>query len=228
MTHSDLETWRKRIPFFIVALCVLPYILIRSSSLEQAKLVYELIIPALALVAAFFYVGLDIRAQFWKREIDKHIGNQIRTALLDMIPVELQVTERERRDLAQREVFKGLTGVFWEAIDQDEVLRSHKQHFYSNGIVYTTSIDVFILCGIGGLCYLVGGIVTRNVILSYVGAGLIALAVGSKLFVTPRVRKRHLELSAEQLDLLRRRQRDFVSNRFREIVVEWRAARSVD
>src|SRR5687767_2394161 len=113
MTHSDLETWRKRIPFFIVALCVLPYILIRSSSLEQAKLVYELIIPALALVAAFFYVGLDIRAQFWKREIDKHIGNQIRTALLDMIPVELQVTERERRDLAQREVFKGLTGVFW-------------------------------------------------------------------------------------------------------------------
>ncbi len=225
MTHSELEKWRKYVPVLIVGLCLLPWFLIRSKSLSEAKTANELIIPVLAVLAAFFYVGLNLRGPHWKREIDTHVGEQIRAALLDVVPRDLEVTEAERRELAEREVFRELTGVFWEAVDRNEVLRSHKEHFYSNGIVYSTSIDVFLICGFGGFCYAVASVLTGDARLAYIGSCLIAIALASRFLVTPRARKRHLELSAQQLDLLRREEGEFVSNRYREIIVSRRRAR---
>jgi hypothetical protein len=58
-----------------------------------------------------------------------------------------------------------------------------------------------------------------------VGAMLIAIALASKHLALPRIRARHLELSVEQLDLLRREQLEFVSGRFREIISGWRRNR---
>jgi len=52
-----------------------------------------------------------------------------------MVPKDLAVTESEKQDLLQREIFRELTGVFWEAVDRSERPRSHKEYFYSNGIV---------------------------------------------------------------------------------------------
>lgn len=224
MTHAELDKWRKYVPFLIFGFCILPWFLVRSKSLADAKVANEIIVPILALTAAFFYVGFDIRRSRWKAEVSAHVGRQIQNALLDLVPKDLAVTENEMHDL-QREVFKELTGVFWEAIDQSEVLRSHKEHFYSNGIIYSTSIDVFLICAFAGFVYAVTSLVTGKPDLAYVGASFIAIALASRLFVTPRARKRHLALSDEQLDLLRRNQRDFVSNRFREIIVSWRRER---
>lgn len=224
MTHSDLDKSRKYVPFAIFALCLLPWFVIRSGNLADAKLANEIVAPAFALVAAFFYVGSDFRRSRWKREIDAHVGKQIRDRLLDLIPGDLAVSENERHEL-QGEVFKELTGVFWEAIDGNEVLRSHKEYFYSNGIVYSTSIDVYLICALVGFVYAVMSLVFAEVKFAYVGAGLIAIAEGSRMLVTPRKRARHMELSREQLDLLRRERGDFVSNRFREIIASWRKER---
>ena len=225
MTLSDLNTWRKRVPWFIFALCVLPWFWIKSKSLDETKLYSETIVPVAALIATYFYVGSDFRRSLWKKEIDAHVGRQIRQALLDMVPRDLAVTESEKQELLQREIFKELTGVFWEAIDQSEKLQAHKEHFYSNGIVYSTSIDVFLICGLAGFVYAVASLVTRKPDLAYVGAFSIAIALASRIFVTPHKRERHLALSAEQLELLRREQSEFVSNRFREIIVGWRRQR---
>lgn len=227
MTLSDLQKWRKRIPFFIFTACLLPWFLIRSKSLAEADLANKIIVPLLALLGAFFYVGLDLRRSRWKREIDMHVGKQIRAGLLDIVPRDLDVTDSERHQLAKSEVFKELTGVFWEAIDQSEVLKSHKEHFYSNGIVYSTSIDVFLICGFAGFCYAVASLVLADIPQAYVAALLIAIALACKVLVTPRARQRHMRLSTEQLDLLCREKGDFVSERFREIVVGWRRARSL-
>jgi hypothetical protein len=225
MTLSDLNAWRKRVPWFIFALCILPWFWIKSKSLGETKLYSETIVPVAAVVATYFYVGSDFRRSLWKREIDAHVGKQIRQALLDMVPPDLAVTERERQDLLQREVFRELTGVFWEAIDRSELLRSHKEYFYSNGIVYSTSIDVFVICGLAGFVYGVAFLIMGKPDLAYVSALSVAIALASRAFVTPRTRARHLALSAEQLDLLRREQSGFVSNRFREIIAGWRRQR---
>lgn len=224
MTYGDLEKWRKYVPFLIFSACIVPWALMRSKSLDEAKLYNELIIPLLAIVAAFVYVGLDCRKVPWKREIDAHVGNQIRKGLLDMVPRDLEVTEDEKHGL-QGEIFKDLTGVFWEAIDRSDVLRSHKEHFYSNGIVYSTSIDVFLICSFVGFVYALASLAARNASLAYVAASLVAIGLFSRAFVTPRARADHLKLSTEQLELVGREQGDFVSGRFRKIIGDWRRER---
>jgi hypothetical protein len=225
MTLSDVDTWRKRVPWFIVVICLLPWFLIKSRSLDETRFYSEIIVPAIALIVTYFYVGSDFRTSEWKKEIEDHVGNQIRQALVAMVPQALAVTESETRELLKKEIFKELTGVFWEAIDRSEKLRALKEHFYSNGIVYSTSIDVFLICGLAGLVYAVAALMTRNPDLAYVGAFSIAIALASRILVTPRKRERHLALSAEQLELLIREQPDFVSNRFREIILGWRRKR---
>jgi hypothetical protein len=224
MTHAELDKWRKYVPFALFGLCIFPWFLFRSKSLAEAKLANELIVPILAMVAAFFYVGLDLRRPYWKREVEAHVGKQIREALLDMIPKDLAVTEGERQNL-KGEVFRELTGVFWEAIDGSEALKSHKEHFYSNGIVYSTSLDVYLICSFAGLIYAVMSLVSANVSLAYVSAALIIVALVSRVWITPRRRAIHMALSREQLDFLRREQSDFVCDRFREIVTSWRLKR---
>jgi hypothetical protein len=226
MTHGELDAWRKRVPWFIFALCILPWFFIKSTTLAEAKLYSETVVPIVAIIATYFYVGSDFRRRLWKKEIDAHVGEQIRAALLDMVPKDLAVTDHEKQALLEREIFRELTGVFWEAIGRNDILLSHKEHFYSNGIVYSTSIDVFLICGSAALVYVVASLPTHNLEFLQVGALFAAIALGSRLFVTPRRRARHLALSAEQLDLLRREESDFVSKRFREIIASGRRART--
>jgi hypothetical protein len=225
MTKNDLDTWRKRIPWVLFALIFSPFILGNSGSETDFKRNVEYTIPALAFAATFFYVGADVRRWLWKREIDAHVGEQIRNALLKLVPDDLEMTEAEKKELLDREIFRELTGVFWEAVDRDEVLRSHKEHFYSNGIVYSTSIDVVIIFALATIGYGVLYFVTRDIRWGIWGTVAILTALASGLFVTPSRRRRHLVLSTEQLDLLSRNQFQFVSERFREIIINWRKQR---
>jgi hypothetical protein len=224
MTLSDLNKYRKYIPFALFSLCILPWFAVRSKTTADVKAACDVIIPALAFIAAFVYVGGDLGKARWKAEKEAYVGKQIREKLLAMIPADLAVTRDEARAL-EGEVFKELSGVFWEAIEGSEILKSQKEHFYSNGIVYSTSIDVFVICSFSGFVYAVIAVISKNVVFAYVAFGLVALALISKWFVTPVKRARHLALSQEQLELLERERGDFVSTRFREIVTNWRKER---
>lgn len=227
MTLSDLQKWRKIVPFGIFTACFLPWFLFHSKSLTEADLQTRIIVPALAEIAAFFYVVLDLRGPWWRREKNKHVGAQIRSSLLDIIPKDLDVTDNERRELAKSQVLRELTGVFWEAVDRNEVLTSHKEHFYSSGIEYSTAIDVVLICGFAGLCYAVAFVVFLEPNLGYIAAFMMLVALLSGTLAIPRARSHHLKLSAEQLELLRRKEGEFVSKRFREIVLGWRRARAL-
>lgn len=222
MTHADLKKWRFRAPFVIAGACVLPYFIVTVTPVADALLINQLIVPLIAMIVAFLYVGLDIRRWHWKSEIRATIGPQIRTALLAMLPEDLHVSDEERTILSREDLFKDLTGVFWEAVDRDPQLVAHKPHFYANGVIYTTAIDVYILAALGGFCYVVGYFATTQRALLALGAGFLLIALVSRYLVVPRVRAKHLALSAEQLDLLRRNQRTFVETRFREIVLSRR------
>jgi hypothetical protein len=224
MTLSELGKWRKAVPLFLFGFCILPWFLLRSKSLADAKLSNEIVVPSVATFAAFFYVAFDLRRPLWTREMDAHVNKQIQRSVLDMIPKDLAVTECEKQDL-KGEVLKKLTGVFWEAVERSDILRSHKEHFYSNGIVYSTSLDLYLIGAFVGCLYAVVSYITRKADAGYVGAMLIAIALASKHLALPRIRARHLELSVEQLDLLRREQLEFVSGRFREIISGWRRNR---
>ena len=64
--------------------------------------------------------------------------------------------------------------------------------------------------------------VTKELALYFTSIALVVFALVSRFLVTRKARKRHLELSSEQLDLLRMNQRQFVSARFRTLIIEWR------
>lgn len=222
MTLNDLQQWRKKVPYFIAVACVLPWFLFRSKSLADAATPVQLLVPTVALLIAFLYVNLKVRDPMWKREKETYVGTQIRDSLMALIPNDLEVTPMERDQLAKSQIYRELTGVFWEAVEQSDLLRAHKEHFYSNGIEYTTTIDAFLMCAFFGFCYAVASLILHDVVLAYVAAVLIVIALVCKFVGIPRARRRHLELSTEQLELLRRERGNFVVGRFREIVLGWR------
>ena len=214
MDLGTLKKLRVIVPFFIVSGCLVPWFLLTQHD--------HLIIPILAWTVTFFYVGLNFRDWYWQEELHTHIAPQIREALFELIPGDLGVSESERNALSQRKLSGRLTGIFWEAVDRDEMLTAQKPHFYANGIVYTTSIDVYMICSVAAAAYAIGALVAGDYQFLIVGIVLLLVAFCSELFVIPRARQHHLELSAEQLELLQRKQSDYVKQRFREIILETR------
>ncbi len=219
---SELHKARWTFPYFIFLACLVPIFVLPSKSLNEADLRIKVIATVAALLLCAAYVGLGIRKSRWKREMNRYVGKQIRASLLDMIPTDLEVTADERSQLGDTQIYQALTGVFWEAIDRNELLKSHKEHFYANGVIYSTAIDVYLICGFAGFCYAVAAVLGSDTSLACTAAVLLLSAIVSIAFALPRARRDHLKLSAEQLDLLRREQGDFVSKRYREIVVGWR------
>jgi len=221
MSSDDLDKYRKYAPFFIFELCAAPWFLVNSKSLADAKTASDVLAPIIAAVAAFFYVGLGLGRRVWTREIDNHVGQQIRNGILGMIPDDLSVTEDEKRSLSG-EVLKELTGIFWEVVDQSNLLVSEKGHFYSNGLVYSLSIDVFLIGCFTGLVYWVACIVTGTAGFAFAGGILILIGILSRAFVTPARRAKHLSLSKQQLDVIKRNESQRVADRIRELVLGWR------
>ena len=224
MTLNGLQLLRKAIPFVITAVCILPWFLIQTQHFGEAPIPPVVLLSG-ALIVSLLYVLLKVRDPYWNREMDQYVRAQIRESLVTLIPSDINVTPEERKQLANSEIYKELTGVFWEAVDQSEVLRAQKQHFYSNGLEYSTAIDVFLLFRFFAFCYAFASIATRDFSLFLVSFVLIAIALIARWFAIPRARRQHLQLSAEQLDLLKREKGDFVADRFRQIVLGWRRTR---
>ena len=140
MTLSELNKWRLRVPWFVFALCVIPWIWIATQSVEKTKLYAETVVPILACIATFLYVGSDFRQSRWKKELRDHVGAQIRQTLVDMVPDDLAVTNDERNELMDREILRELTGIFWEGIDNSPKLQNLK----ANQISFNT---LKLICG---------------------------------------------------------------------------------
>ena len=218
MTLNALESSRKKIPFAISVACVVPWIAIRAQSVGECALVV-----VFALTAGFLYMILDLRGPIWQREKKRYVDTQIRDNLITLIPEDIHVTAEERQQLASSQILGDLGGIFWNTIDQDDVLRSHKQHFYSNGFAYTTAFDGFLLCTVFGVCYAAASLVLSDAVLLTTGAGLILVGFICRWLAVPARRRRHLDLSLEQINLLKQERGDFIAERFRQIVLGWRA-----
>lgn len=223
MTLNALQFWRKALPFLIAFSCIIP-LAVHSGGFGSLPLGYTLTALALALIVPFFYVLLKVREPRWNREMEEYVRTQIRQSLIKLIPADLNITAAEREQLANAEIYKELSGVFWDTINQTDLLRAQKEHFYSNGLEYSTAIDVFLLLRFFGVCYLGASLALGDPALFFLGAVLISVALVTRWFGIPRARRRHLALSVEQLDLLTRERGSDVSSRFREIILSWREA----
>lgn len=222
MTASELTNRRRKAASYVFGVCLVPWVILNAKDLEHAKLLTELFVPVLGVIAAFFYVGIDMGRANWDREQDAYVGKQIRETVISMLPEDLRVTEQERALLAKREILKKLTGVFWETVDANEPLRAYKEHFYSNGFLYSLSIDIYLIGVFFSLLYSITSLLSRRVEFAYVAAGCVVIALSSRVLVTPARRKTHLQLSTEQLSILKRDYSKTVQDKLRAIVIGWR------
>jgi len=222
MIKSDLESWRFRAPFLIVSTTLIPlvYVLIKDTTLEEK--IIQCIITPVSFILAFFYSAMKIRNFYWFKELGKYVGVQIKTELIKLVPEDLNITDMEKNELIQKEIWKKLTGVFWEAVDSSPELIAQKEHFYINGIYYTTSIDIILILPLISLFYIGLHLFMPNHLFLYFGICCLIVSILSRIFALPQCRKYHLELSKEQLDFLRRNKKEFISGRFKEIILEWR------
>lgn len=217
MTLNALEFWRKAVPFAIAAISTVPWMVARAQSLGECAL-----IMTVALAAGFLYVILGMRGPSWRLEMDRYVNTQIRDDLVTLIPQDIHVTAAEREQLKNSQIVGELSGVFWETIDKSAAFRSHKDHFYSNGLAYSTAFDGFFLCTVFGLCYISAAVILKDARLFSGGGALIAVGLLCRGVGVPARRRHHLNLSREQLDLLRNERSDLIADRFRQIVLGWR------
>ena len=94
--------------------------------------------------------------------------------------------------------------------------------------MYTTALDVYIIMYGAAASYLAAWAFSRNIAFLALVAVAIVIAIVSRALIIPHRRERHARLLDEQLNLIERRQLEHVQRRFREIVEQWRAARSAD
>jgi hypothetical protein len=224
MTLSELKKYRLGAPYLIASVGLIPCFSLSTFASNNGTLGTAVILTGASVLAAFLYTAFGLGKAAWVDEIDREIGPQIRRRLLALIPRDLNVTDDERLALSRRDVFKKLTGVFWEAVDADPQLTKHKEHFYANGLQYSTAIDgAYLLTFLAG-GYLVAFILSGRVAWAVVAGACIIMAAVCQWIALPRYRQLHKELSREQLDLLERNQLAFVQERFRAIVTQRRNA----
>ena len=136
MTLNTLQLCRKVAPFVITLACLLPWFwfLFRTDILGGAWISWIFAAFAFWLIVSFSYVILKLREPRWKGETEKYVGAQIKKFLVKLIPGDLNITSTEREQLVNSAIYKKLNGVFWEAVDQSDLLRAQKEQFYSNGL----------------------------------------------------------------------------------------------
>jgi O-acetyl-ADP-ribose deacetylase (regulator of RNase III) len=208
-------------------MCIVPWFVTRQTDFSSTHSIGALAVVGLGIGTAYFYNVLDIRGSRWRREMDQYLGTPIRAALISLAPADLNLTDEERDRLLQSEIYKELNGVFWEAVERSAVLTAQKPHFYSNGFGYSTALDVYLLLRFFGVLYGLFAVLLNEPWLFVIGLCLTAFSMLTKWLGFSHARRRHLALSQQQLETIRREQRDFVAGQFRTIVEGWRNAGSI-
>jgi hypothetical protein len=222
MTLSELQSGRRVSPWVISLLCIAPWFAVRQEDLSLARGVVTLALVGFGVVTAYFYGALDVRGPRWSREMDRYLGTPIREALIPLAPSDLKLSEEERERLLRTEIYKELTGVFWQAVERNPVLAAQKQHFYSNGFLYSTALDVYILLRFFGAFYAIFAVILNSSTLFLVGLALMGIGFVTRSIGFSRARDHHLLLLGQQLDTLKSEEGNFVAARFRAIVKGWR------
>ena len=222
MTKESLEKIRFLTPIGIAIFATTLGVIFLPFDERRLETWQKWIIPVLAGAFGALYSALGVRLWHWKRELDQHVGKQIRNAFVSMIPEDIGITPNEKLRLFEKAVWKELTGIFWETIDSDQYLISQKPFFYANGAYYSGAIDCYIIMTFFSLVYLALYFWGFGIVCVVLAAACIATALMGRFFVLPIRRKKHLALSDEQLEVMRQNRLKQIQDKIRQIVREWR------
>ncbi|WMN11509.1 hypothetical protein QYS49_38625 [Marivirga salinae] len=195
MERKTLKSLRLLIPGLALILAFLPlfYQMGIEYKIGEGWLAYSLlIIPAFVLGAV--YNMLDTRffiTNYSHRKIDLNITSSL-----------LKIYNRE---LSQEQINflkqKRLKHIFYNIVDNDASLTAKSQLVYSNGILWTSTADVFLISIFASIIYIGIGVPTENSSIWMTGILLAGIGLLSILFHILTI-FRHFNLSNDQLEYI--------------------------
>lgn len=199
MELVDLRRMRVGIPMALFAALSWPFLRENTFKIDLPFFGEVSACVILGGIAGWIYDALRIRDIVWKPEQARYVGNLIRTRLKSWIPTHLNLSQEEFTRLYEADLIRGSNGIYWRAVDRDESLTGLKERFYENGLPYSTCFDVVLIFGPASILYLVTYSWTENDFWSWWAYGTGAASVISASLISV-FRKRHIELTNEQLD----------------------------
>lgn len=227
MTLSELVKSRQTVPYVIAGIGLLPLLIVGQPAPEGGGITKPLV-AGLSIAIAFFYSLFGVRDVVWDYELDKKIHPLIKRGILRLVPADLDMTDEELAEVSRRDILKKNTGIFWETVDGNPRLSELKQHHYANGHKYTAAIDAVLLCGLAAVLYLVYFLVSFRTAWLGVAVVYAIISFGAYQIALLRYRRRHQEITQEQVERLEQLCKAPVQDRLRAIVLQRRAARSTE
>jgi hypothetical protein len=157
------------------------------------------------------YYIVDLRKYFFRKSIHK-IDENIKTKLINICnndPEVQSVNGELRRN-------RTLMHIFYHFIDNDESLKDKANDVRLNGLILSSLSDLAIISLLMIVIYLPFFIVVYNAKYLLLTAISVFAFVISKLFI-PKVTKKHISLSDEQLEFIELKYKDDLQQKLKDI-----------
>lgn len=200
MEQDLLKKLRIIVPGCLIFFAFLSVIMVKFavkdlfSTIAIVDIVYFIIIVfALGVIYHLF----NFRSPFFRSSLEK-INSNIKSSLLKPFKDDQEISNKSE---ALKEG-KTLMGIFYSIVDNDNSLKAKAKNVYFNGIFLSSVADLipisFLAIGMHSACYLIW---KSNYYLTLIFVWLVIYILAYVLL--PKVTKKHIDLSNEQLDFIR-------------------------
>lgn len=166
-----------------------------------------------AIVIGLFgilYYALDLRGKIWRNKFLPDVHTNIFDSLLSG----RNYTQSQEQKIRDK---KNLTHIFYSFIDNDASLTNKSKDVYANGYVASTVCDIIVVGGFFTLLYTITGIITSTWhYYSFAAFSIAVIALCTFLLI--RVRKKHVELSNDQLFYIKQKYSNELTQKLNELL----------
>jgi hypothetical protein len=196
MDRTTLKQLRVLIPGLILVLEFIPMLNIIGIKYEidNGWLSYAFLTIAALVIGTFYHIS-DIRLFITKSSLKK-IDLNINEALVKIYAKPL--SQEQRNFLKEK---RRLKNIFYHLIDNDQSLTAKSQLIYFNGLLWTSTADLFLLSLFSSIIYMGLGVITSETKAWFFCIAFAATAFIAYLFHILTVHK-HINLANEQIEFI--------------------------
>ncbi|MDP1814574.1 MAG: hypothetical protein Q8K92_09025 [Leadbetterella sp.] len=198
MEQSTLKTLRILIPGLItIIIFLIFYSVIRNKDIFELKLIDYSYITIIALAVGTLYYLLEPRhlvTNLSHKKIDLNIKNHIINLYTSAL------TKEQRQFLFQKNILKN---IFYRIVDNDESLKKKSSLVYFNGLIWTSTADLFLLSGLSSIFFLFSIVIYKEHTSELLLWAIILICFCLiSLFLHALSYLRHIKISNDQIEYI--------------------------
>jgi hypothetical protein len=198
MEQSTLKTLRLLIPGLIsIGVFLIFFSVWKKKEVYDLKIIDYTYITIIALVLGAMYYLLEIRqlvTSFSHKRIDLNIKNNV-----------VQLYNRSLSNSEAQFLHQGnrLKNIFYKIIDNEESLKRKGSLVYFNGLLWTSTADLFVISGFGSLAFLLAHFFFKPLKTDFlVWSFILIITCFTSLFLHVLSYFKHIKLSNDQIEYI--------------------------